>query len=101
MKIKPTQDRVLIEIAASPTRTPSGLHLPEQSQGKPSNGIVRAVGPGRRTRKGLLIPVDLVPGDKVSFMPYRGQDIEIDGVPCRLIEAKDVLGIVGPPILKL
>ena len=70
-KIRPLHDLVLVVVIAKPGRTASGLILPtENSRGREDMAQVVAVGPGRVLDDGTLVPVDVKPGDVVSFDPY-------------------------------
>ena len=55
---------------------------------KPTWGIVAAVGSGRVVN-GILIPIDVDPGDEVYFTKY-GEDVELDGRKAQLIHASEV-----------
>ena len=55
---------------------------------KPTWGIVAAVGSGRVVN-GILIPIDVDPGDEVYFTKY-GEDVELDGRKAQLIHACEV-----------
>lgn len=68
--IRPLRDFVLLEVAALPDRTESGLHLPESQRGREHLGVVLAVGAGAYTKKGLIRPPGVSVGDTVRFDPY-------------------------------
>lgn len=55
---------------------------------KPTWGIVAAVGSGRVVN-GILVPIDVDPGDEVYFTKY-GEDVELDGRKAQLIHATEV-----------
>jgi chaperonin GroES len=55
---------------------------------------VLAVGPGRRSDSGDLIPVDVAVGDKVVYSKYGGTEITIEGEDLLILQARDVLAIV-------
>lgn len=55
---------------------------------KPTWGIVAAVGSGRVVN-GILVPIDVDPGDEVYFTKY-GEDVELDGRKAQLIHASEV-----------
>lgn len=93
MNLKPTGDLLIVEIIEEETITSSGLLLPDTAQDKPSRGKVLAVGPGRRTREGQRIAMDVWEGDIVVFSKYGGAEIEDDGTTYLLLRESDVLGI--------
>jgi chaperonin GroES len=56
---------------------------------------VMAVGPGRMTKKGVLIPSQVQVGDRVLLSKWAGTRFFIDGRPYMLIdEIEEVMGIV-------
>ena len=57
------------------------IFLPEASREKPRQGVVVAIGPGKRSESGVLIPTRLAVGDRVLFGRFWGSDIEVDGQP--------------------
>ena len=66
--IRPLGNRVLVKRLESPERTESGLYL--RGREFPQLATVLALGPGRRTKKGAVIPIqDLRVGDMVKFLP--------------------------------
>ena len=48
MKIKPLADRVLIEPKEAETKTAGGLFIPDTAKEKPQQGVVVAVGNGKK-----------------------------------------------------
>lgn len=74
---QPRGDRVLVQRDMPKTKTEGGILLPDMSQQtKKQYGTVRRVGPGRYGPDGNLIPVDLMPGQRVLLTGYSGMDIE-------------------------
>ncbi|KAL6752880.1 chaperonin 10-like protein, partial [Haematococcus lacustris] len=64
-KLIPLLDRVLVEKVQAVTKTSGGLLLPETALPKVNEGLVLAVGPGRRGKDGDVVPVSVKEGDKV------------------------------------
>lgn len=88
MKIKPLDDRVLIEIIPEENKTKSGIIIPDTAKEKPKVGTVVAVGTDEDLKK--LIKK----GMKVLFGKYAGEEIKIDGKDHLLLQRSDILGIV-------
>lgn len=93
--ITPKQDNIIVEIqkAEKETKTNSGIII-QNSQAafeKQSRGVVVAIGTGRRTLDGTLIPVDLKVGDEVLFNKFAGTEIEIDDKLYLILRENDVL----------
>ncbi|MFP5351880.1 MAG: co-chaperone GroES [Actinomycetota bacterium] len=93
--IKPLEDRILVRPEEGDETLPSGLVIPDTAKEKPQEGTVLAVGPGKRSDTGDLIPVDVKEGDKVLYSKYGGTDIKVDGEDLLILSARDVLAIVG------
>ena len=94
MTVRPMFDRILIQRNEEPTRTKSGLFLPEAAKEKPSEGTVLAVGQGRVSDDGKVTPLAVKVGDKVLFEKYSGTEIKIDGEERIILREDEVLGIL-------
>lgn len=94
MKINPLADYILIEPIKEEEKTKSGILLPQTAdKEKPEQGRVIAVGPGRRTDKGQVIPVSVKPGQKVLFTKYGPNEIKVDGKEYLIAKEEDILAI--------
>ena len=94
MAIQPLDDRIVVKPNESEETTASGLVIPDTAKEKPQQGEVLAVGPGRRSDTGDLIPTDVAVGDRVVYSKYGGTEITIDGEDLLILQARDVLAIV-------
>ena len=93
-ELKPLGDRVVVESIEQAPTSAGGVILPDTAKEKPQEGVIIAVGPGRRTDKGDVIPMELKVGDKVIYSKYSGSEIKIDGTEYLIVSEKDVLAIV-------
>jgi len=93
-RLIPLLDRVLVEKVVAPTKTAGGVLLPEAAVSKVNEGLVLAVGPGRRTATGELIPITVKEGDKVILPEYGGSAVKLDGKDLMLLREEDILGIL-------
>ena len=68
MTIKPLADRVLVEAKEAETKTASGLYIPDTAKEKPQQGVVIAVGDGKKDE-----PMELKAGDEIlsASMPVQ------------------------------
>ena len=80
MKLKPLNDRVVIEPSAAEEKTAGGIVLPEAAKEKPLTGKIVAVGPGKMNDDGSRIEMDVKVGDTVIYSRYGGTEVEVDGV---------------------
>ena len=94
MSIQPLEDRIVVRPAEAEEKTASGLVIPDSAKEKPQQGEVLAVGPGRRSDSGELIPLDINVGDTVVYSKYGGTEITVDGQDVLILNARDVLAIV-------
>jgi len=93
--IRPLFDRVLVKRNEEPTKTKSGLFLPDSaSKEKPVEGTVLAVGNGRVSDDGKLSPLAVKEGDRVIFGKYAGTEIKVDGEDRLILREDDILGII-------
>ncbi|MCF8316926.1 MAG: co-chaperone GroES [Ignavibacteriales bacterium] len=88
MKIKPMDDRVLVEPAPEEEKTSSGLYIPDTAKEKPRVGTVIAVGTDEDLREKIK------EGDKVLFAKYGGEEVESDGKSYKMIQRSDILAVI-------
>jgi len=94
MSIKPLADRVLIEPVEAETKTQGGIFIPDNAKEKPMQGIVKAVGAGRRSDKGEIIAMELKIGDKVLYGKYSGTEVTVDGKNYLIVKENDILAVL-------
>ncbi len=94
MNIRPLQDRIIVERLEEETKTAGGLIIPDTAKEKPQQGQVIAVGNGKKTEDGKVIPLDVKVGDKVLFGKYAGTEIKVEGKEYMMMREDDILGVV-------
>ena len=94
MSLKPLEDRIIVKPGDAEETTASGLVIPDTAKEKPQQGEVLAVGPGRRSDSGELIPLDIKVGDTVVYSKYGGTEIAQDGEDLLILSGRDVLAVV-------
>ena len=95
MNIKPLSDHILIEPIKEEEKTKSGILLPETAEKeKPEQGRVIAVGPGRKTVSGKVVPLEVKPGDKVLFKKYSPDEIKVNNKEYLIAKEEDILAII-------
>jgi len=92
--LKPLGDRVVIKPQPREEKTKSGIYLPDTAKEKPQEGTVLAVGPGRTTDDGKVIPLDVKVGDRVLYAKWAGTDFKQDDVELLIVSEKDILAII-------
>ena len=95
MKFQPLSNHVFIEAIKEDKATKSGIVLPDTAEKeKPVLGLVVAVGPGKASEKGDVVPMSVKVGDKVLFKKYGPDEIEVDGKKYLVGEESDILAII-------
>jgi|SRR5680860_347897 len=95
MNLKPLDDRIVVKPNEAETQTASGLVIPDTAKEKPQQGVVLAVGPGKRAEtSGEIIPVDIEVGQTVLYSKYGGTEVSSNGEDVLVLNARDVLAIV-------
>ncbi len=94
IKFKPAADRVLVKPQAQEDeKTASGIIIPDTARKeKPETGTIVAVGEGKRTDKGDLLPMRYQVGQKVMFSKYGYDEVTIDDVEYYVISENNILG---------
>lgn len=93
MNIRPLGDRVIVRRVEEETKTAGGIYIPDSATEKPSEGEVLAVGKGKITDNGDVIPMNVAVGDKVIFGKYAGSEVKIDGETFLIMREEDILGV--------
>ncbi len=96
IKIRPLDDRVVVEPLDAEETTAGGIVLPDAAQEKPQRGKIVAVGPGKLLDSGNRGELSVAVGDEVIFGKYGGTDIEVDGDEVKILRETDILAkVVG------
>ena len=95
-QLKPTEDHIIVKADEQETQTKSGLYIPSTaSKERPQMGEVVAVGPGKMNDEGKRLAMEVKVGDKILFSKYGPSEVKIDGEELLILNASDVLAIVG------
>ncbi len=94
MNVRPMFDRILVKRTEEPSKTKSGLFLPEAAKEKPAEGTVLAIGQGRLSDDGRVTPLAVKVGDRVLFDKYAGTEIKIEGEDRLILREEEVLGVL-------
>jgi len=95
-KLRPLDDRVVVEPVEAEERTSGGIVLPDSAKEKPQRGKVIAVGPGKLLDSGQRGQLSVSVGDEVIYGKYGGTDIEVNGNDVKVLRESDILAkVVG------
>ena len=94
LKIRPLDDRVVVEPFEAEERTRGGIVLPDSAREKPLVGKVIATGPGKLIEKsGQRGKLSVKLGDRVIYGKYSGTEIELEGETYVILRESDILAI--------
>ncbi|MGB2630598.1 MAG: co-chaperone GroES [Candidatus Omnitrophota bacterium] len=94
MELIPLGDRVLVEILEAEEVTKGGIVLPDTAKEKPQQAKVIAIGKGKTSEEGKVIPLEVKKGDVVLFGKYSGTEFKVDDRNLLMLKEEDILGIV-------
>ena len=94
MKIRPLQDRVIVQRVQEEEKTKGGIIIPDTAKEKPQEGKVVAVGKGKVNDDGKLMPLDVKAGDRILFGKYSGTEVKIKGKEYIIVRESDLLAKV-------
>ena len=94
MKLRPLQDRILVQRVAEETTTKGGIIIPDTAKEKPAEGKVTAVGNGKVGDDGKRIALEVKKGDRILFGKYSGTEVKIEGDEYLIMREEDVLGVI-------
>ncbi len=94
-KLQPLSDRVVVKPSEKEEVTKSGIVLPDTIKEKPQEGKIVAVGEGRRTGEGKLVPMEVKVGDVVIYAKYGGTEIKIEDEELIILREADILAKKG------
>lgn len=94
IQFKPLGDRVLVRRLEEKEHSKGGIILPETAKKKPEMTEVVAIGQGKRSQEGKLIPMPVKIGDIVLIDKYAGQEVTLNDEEFVVIRSDDIVAIV-------
>jgi chaperonin GroES len=94
MTVRPLHDRILIKRIEEKETVKGGIIIPDSAKEKPQEGEVIAVGHGKKTEEGKVIPLDVKAGDRILFGKYSGTEIKIEDQEYLILREDEVLGVI-------
>ncbi|NOX15298.1 MAG: co-chaperone GroES [Epsilonproteobacteria bacterium] len=88
MTFKPLGERVLLERIEEPTKTATGIIIPDNAKEKPLSAKVIAI--SKEIKEEGVISI----GDTVVFAKYSGTELSLDGKDYLVMNQDDILGIL-------
>jgi chaperonin GroES len=94
MKLRPLQDRILVQRVKEEEKTKGGIIIPDTAKEKPVEGRVIAAGIGKLSEKGDRIALEIKKGDRILFGKYSGNEIKIEGKEYLIMREDEVLCVI-------
>ena len=94
MKLRPLQDRILVQRVKEEEKTKGGIIIPDTAKEQPVEGRVIAVGIGKLSEEGNRIALEVKKGDRILFGKYSGNEVKIEGEEYLIMREDDVLGVI-------
>lgn len=90
-KLRPLGDRVLVERVDLEEKTSGGIIIPDAAKEKAQVGRILAVGNGRVTPEGVVMPMQVKIGDRIFFGKYAGIEA---GTNVLILREDEILGVI-------
>jgi len=94
MNLTPLHDRVIVKPSEPEEVTKGGIIIPDTAKEKPQQGEIVAVGNGKITEEGKVLPLQVKVGDKVLYGKYAGTEVNIEGEEYLMMRESDVFAII-------
>jgi chaperonin GroES len=91
MKVIPLHDRVLVKRLEAEDTTKGGIIIPDTAKEKPQEAKVIAVGQGRVSEDGKVVPLDVKKGDKVLIGKFSGTEVTIEDEEHVILREEEIL----------
>ena len=94
LKVRPLFDRVIVRREEPKDVVKGGIVLPDTAKEKPLEGIIVAVGKGKRSEAGEFIAPEVKKGDRILIGKYSGTDVTVNGEELVIIREDDILAVI-------
>jgi chaperonin GroES len=94
IQFKPLGDRVLVRRLEEKETKKGGIILPDTAKKKPEKTEVVAIGSGKKTQEGKLLPIPVKVGDVVLIDKYAGQEVLLNDEEFIVIRSDDIVAIM-------
>lgn len=94
VSLRPLGDRLIVQRLEQEETLKGGIILPDTAKKKKEMAKVVAVGKGKTTDEGKLIPMPVMVGDTILMDKYSGQEVSIDDEEYIVLRADDVIATI-------
>ena len=93
-KLRPLGNRVLVQRLEQEDTLKGGIILPDSAKKKQEMATVIAIGKGKTTDEGKVLPMPVKEGDRILMDKYSGQEVSIDNEEYVVLRADDIIAII-------
>ena len=93
-KIQPLGHRVLLQRLEAEETLKGGIILPDTAKKKQEVARVVALGTGKKTKDGNVLPLPIKEGDRVLIEKYSGQEITFEEEEYLILRVDDVIAVL-------
>lgn len=94
MNLQPLHDRVIVKPSEPEQITKGGIIIPDTAKEKPQQGQIIAVGQGKITEEGKVLPLNVKPGDQILYGKYSGTEVTIENEEYMIMRESDIFAII-------
>src|SRR5262245_43205174 len=95
LKFRSLHDRVVVKRIDAEEKSAGGIIIPDTVKEKPSQGEIRAAGPGGRDARDKLIPLDLKTADAVLFCKWSESALKLYGDDLLIMKESRIVGAIA------
>lgn len=92
--LRPLGNRILAKRTEREETLKGGIILPDTAKKKQETATVIAVGTGKITEEGKLLPIPVKVGDTILMDKYAAQEVTIDDEEYLILRSDDITAIV-------
>lgn len=92
--LKPIGNRILAKRLEQEDTVKGGILIPDTAKKKQEVMEVIAIGEGKKTEEGKILPISVKTGEKILIDKYSGQDVTLDDEEYTILKADDIIAII-------
>lgn len=94
MKLEPLSDRVIVKVTEETEERIGSIIVPDTAKEKPNQGTVVAAGPGKISKDGKKLPLEVKVDDKILYAAFSGNEVKIDGEEYLIMRESEILAVI-------
>lgn len=92
--IVPMRNLLVVKKIEDVNMTKSGLKISDDAKERPTKGTVLAVGSGKISDEGKILPMTIKVGDTILYPKYSGHPAKVDNEEYLILDEDEVLAIL-------